>query len=204
MLPCDRAASSIAMSNLPTSCLRTTPTERPAMSTCVTSAWPNRSSSSGLTGTGAVIGTIDYMAPEQIREDVVDGRADVYSLGCVVYHLLTGHAPFQGSGAKVMWSHLNDHAQPVSESARRFPSYRRRAGEGAGKGPARALRRLRSPRPRSAGGALRLSRWIRLPRHLRADITQRRRTRRRTWSHRRPRRRGHRAGGGCPPTGVVS
>ena len=78
-------------------------------------------SSSGLTGTGAVIGTIDYMAPEQIREDVVDGRADVYSLGCVVYHLLTGHAPFQGSGAKVMWSHLNDHAQPVSESGAAVP-----------------------------------------------------------------------------------
>ena len=78
-------------------------------------------SSSGLTGTGAVIGTIDYMAPEQIREDVVDGRADVYSLGCVVYHLLTGHAPFQGSGAKVMWSHLNDQAQPVSESGAAVP-----------------------------------------------------------------------------------
>ena len=74
-------------------------------------------SSSGLTGTGAVIGTIDYMAPEQIREDIVDGRADVYSLGCVVYHLLTGHAPFQGSAAKVMWSHLNEQVQPVSESA---------------------------------------------------------------------------------------
>jgi serine/threonine-protein kinase len=74
-------------------------------------------SSSGLTGTGAVIGTIDYMAPEQIREDIVDGRADVYSLGCVVYHLLTGHAPFLGSAAKVMWSHLNEQVQPVSESA---------------------------------------------------------------------------------------
>jgi tRNA A-37 threonylcarbamoyl transferase component Bud32 len=74
-------------------------------------------SSSGLTGTGAVIGTIDYMAPEQIREDVVDGRADVYSLGCVVYHLLTGHAPFQGSAAKVMWSHLNEKVPLVSESA---------------------------------------------------------------------------------------
>ena len=78
-------------------------------------------SSSGLTGTGAVIGTIDYMAPEQIREDMVDGRADVYSLGCVVYHLLTGHAPFQGSAAKVMWSHLNDQAQPVSESGATVP-----------------------------------------------------------------------------------
>jgi hypothetical protein len=68
-----------------------------------------------------VIGTIDYMAPEQIREDTVDGRADVYSLGCVAYHLLTGHAPFQGSAAKVMWSHLNEHAQPVSKSGAAVP-----------------------------------------------------------------------------------
>ena len=78
-------------------------------------------SSSGLTGTGAVIGTIDYMAPEQIREDTVDGRADVYSLGCVAYHLLTGHAPFQGSAAKVMWSHLNEQVQPVSEAGAALP-----------------------------------------------------------------------------------
>ncbi len=79
-------------------------------------------SSSGLTGTGAMIGTIDYMAPEQIREDVVDERADVYSLGCVVYHLLTGHVPFQGSGAKVMWSHLHEQAPPVSESGAAVPA----------------------------------------------------------------------------------
>jgi hypothetical protein len=78
--------------------------------------------SSGLTGTGAMIGTIDYMAPEQIREDSVDERADVYSLGCVVYHLLTGHVPFQGSGPKVMWSHLNEQARPVSESGAAVPA----------------------------------------------------------------------------------
>lgn len=50
--------------------------------------------SHGLTGTGAFIGTIDYVAPEQARGDRVDARADIYSLGCVLFHALTGTVPF--------------------------------------------------------------------------------------------------------------
>ena len=50
--------------------------------------------SHGLTGTGAFIGTIDYVAPEQARGDRVDARADVYSLGCVLFQALTGTVPF--------------------------------------------------------------------------------------------------------------
>lgn len=59
-----------------------------------------------LTGTGAV-GTIDYMAPEQIREaGSVDGRADIYAMGLVLYEILTGQRPFQGNPAQVMFAHL--------------------------------------------------------------------------------------------------
>jgi serine/threonine protein kinase len=50
--------------------------------------------SHGLTGTGAFIGTIDYVAPEQARGDHVDARADIYSLGCVLFQSLTGTVPF--------------------------------------------------------------------------------------------------------------
>jgi predicted Ser/Thr protein kinase len=50
--------------------------------------------SHGLTGTGAFIGTIDYVAPEQARGDRVDARADTYSLGCVLFQALTGSVPF--------------------------------------------------------------------------------------------------------------
>ncbi|MEA2218109.1 MAG: hypothetical protein QOJ35_735 [Solirubrobacteraceae bacterium] len=50
--------------------------------------------SQGLTGTGAFLGTIDYVAPEQARGDHVDARTDVYSLGCVLFQALTGSVPF--------------------------------------------------------------------------------------------------------------
>ncbi len=51
-------------------------------------------SSQGLTATGALVGTIDYIAPEQARGERVDARTDVYSLGCMLFHVLTGTVPF--------------------------------------------------------------------------------------------------------------
>ncbi len=50
----------------------------------------------GLTGTGEVVGTPLYMSPEQSQGKDLDGRADIYSLGCVMYHSITGNPPFIG------------------------------------------------------------------------------------------------------------
>ena len=50
--------------------------------------------SAALTGTGAFLGTIDYVAPEQARGERVDARTDVYSLGCVLFQALSGSVPF--------------------------------------------------------------------------------------------------------------
>jgi serine/threonine-protein kinase len=71
----------------------------------------DREASTVLTRLGQAMGSLDYMAPEQIRGVEVDARADVYALGCVMYECLTGKAPFADrKGMQVMWAHLRDEA----------------------------------------------------------------------------------------------
>jgi tRNA A-37 threonylcarbamoyl transferase component Bud32 len=73
------------------------------------------SSLSGQTTSGRFIGTMDYVAPEQIGGKPVDARTDVYSLGCVLYHGLTGEPPFdRDDEAALLWAHLVDQPPPVS------------------------------------------------------------------------------------------
>lgn len=60
----------------------------------------------GLTGTGQIVGTLDYLAPEQIEGGEIDHRADVYALGCLLYHCLTGMPPYAGSEAALLWAHI--------------------------------------------------------------------------------------------------
>jgi serine/threonine-protein kinase len=65
-------------------------------------------STSGLTGSGQFIGTVDYAAPEQIHGQPVDGRTDQYALGCSAFELLCGHPPFFGKQwLAAMYSHLS-------------------------------------------------------------------------------------------------
>jgi ABC-type transport system substrate-binding protein/class 3 adenylate cyclase len=62
-----------------------------------------------LTGHGGFVGTIAYVAPEQIESGAVDARADVYSLACVLFECLTGAAPFDRDGdLQVVFAHLKE------------------------------------------------------------------------------------------------
>jgi protein kinase-like protein len=64
---------------------------------------------SGLTQTGRFVGTLDYVAPEQISGAAIDARADVYALGCLLFKLLAGEVPFPREGeAARLYAHLND------------------------------------------------------------------------------------------------
>jgi len=70
---------------------------------------------SGLTGTGTFLGTLDYVAPEQIEGRPVDGRADEYALACAAFELLSGSPPFARSEAMaVMYAQLNEPAPALS------------------------------------------------------------------------------------------
>jgi streptogramin lyase len=65
---------------------------------------------------GQLMGTVDYVAPEQIRGDTVDGRADVYALGCLLFETLTATLPFTGaSDVAVVYAHLEDEPPRASE-----------------------------------------------------------------------------------------
>jgi DNA-binding beta-propeller fold protein YncE len=69
----------------------------------------------GLTAPGGWVGTLDFVAPEQIRGDRTDGRADIYALGCVLYFALTAQAPYPRETDEArLWAHL--HAAPPEPS----------------------------------------------------------------------------------------
>lgn len=73
-------------------------------------------SGNSVTQTAAVIGTAQYLSPEQARGDAVDARSDVYSLGCVLYEILTGEPPFTGdSPVAVAYQHVREDPIPPSE-----------------------------------------------------------------------------------------
>ena len=93
----------------------------------------------GLTGAGQFLGTVDYIAPEQIEGKTIDGRADQYALACAAFELLTGVPPFRRDSAPaVIYAQLTE--PPPSVPALRpglprgrRPGVRARHGQGAGR-----------------------------------------------------------------------
>jgi serine/threonine-protein kinase len=76
-----------------------------------------------LTGDRGFVGTIDYVPPEQIKGGTIDGRADVYALGCVLYECLLGARPFdRESELAVVYAHLNEEPSRISEYSPELPA----------------------------------------------------------------------------------
>ncbi len=95
-------------------------------------------STGGLTGTGLWVGTADYVAPEQIQGHAIDGRADIYSLGCVLYEMLTGEVayPKDGDIAK-LWAHIsNPPPQPSTTRTDLVPAFDEVVARATAKDPA--------------------------------------------------------------------
>ncbi|MBV8956372.1 MAG: serine/threonine protein kinase [Solirubrobacterales bacterium] len=97
-----------------------------------------------LTRPGQPVGSMHYMAPEQIRGEPVTGAADTYALGCVVFECLTGTPPFADrEGLRVLWAHLQDEPPDLSRAR---PDISSRVVQAA----ASALRKDPATRPRSS------------------------------------------------------
>src|SRR5262245_7428090 len=81
------------------------------------------SSVGSLTGDRGFVGTVDYVAPEQIRGEQVDGRADVYALGCMLFECLAGQRPFEReTELAVVFAHLNEPPPRVTEVRAELPA----------------------------------------------------------------------------------
>ena len=79
-------------------------------------------SAATMTSTAAVIGTAQYLSPEQARGEGVDARSDVYSMGCMLYELVTGAPPFTGdSPVAVAYQHVREDPRLPSSIAREIP-----------------------------------------------------------------------------------
>ena len=109
------------------------------------------SSATFATADGIAVGTVDYMSPEQACGREVDGRSDVYGLGCAMYHLMTGKLPFPGSspierlGKRISGRHV-----PITEHLPDLPpNFVRVHRQDDGAQAARAVRQRRRSRRRA-------------------------------------------------------
>ena len=116
-----------------------------------------RAGASDMTQTGSIMGTAQYLSPEQAQGHAVSAASDIYSIGIMLYELLTGRVPFEGESAvTIALKQVNERADAAERLQRRGHA-RARGGRhaGAGEGPGAPLPRRRRVHRRAAGRARR-------------------------------------------------
>ena len=104
------------------------------------------SQASNLTRPGQALGSLDYMAPEQIRGEDVSAATDIYALGCMIHECLTGTPPFGGRPSmRVLFAHLQEPPPDLASVAARHP-------RAVAKAINRAMEKEAEDRPPSAAG----------------------------------------------------
>jgi DNA-binding NarL/FixJ family response regulator len=105
----------------------------------------DRSGPTDLTKTGFAVGTADYMSPEQARGTEVDGRADIYALGCVLYRALAGAVVYdKDSDVEKMWAHIHEPPPALLDLRPELPA-------ALGDAVERALAKIPADRQQTAG-----------------------------------------------------
>ena len=87
-----------------------------------------RLTTASMTGTGNIVGTADYMSPEQVKGAKVDGRSDLFSVGCMLFELLAGKRPFHSENLmaifyKITHEEPNFDLIPGGRAVRRAPAH---------------------------------------------------------------------------------
>ena len=91
----------------------------------------------GMTATGLILGTPEYMAPEQVRGLPCDARTDLYALGALAYHMLVGRPPFAGeTPIAIGFAHVTEPPRPPRELRPDLPPSRRAILKALEKDPA--------------------------------------------------------------------
>ena len=81
-----------------------------------------RLTTASMTGTGNIVGTADYMSPEQVKGAKVDGRSDLFSVGCMLYELITGRRPFHSENLMAIFYKIT-HEEANFDAVPEGPEY---------------------------------------------------------------------------------